>query len=570
MIDADLLLKGISVLAAGTLGGKLLADVSPSISARRLATRNAVLFSHETRSFRPRLFRIASLLVLYCIRVLALVLTLVAIAAALLLVANALDVPALPTRLRGFVTARSMAVFGGLSVALFLFGQAMLGLEQSVSLSRCAWLFGVAEQRLADRLRRGDDGVFRIDEDRCALLAEQIHAKLRAEPMYISGALLETHPDRARLANELVVGGLLEGVASREHRGFGGDWQDYQPIQNHQFTDRPILSADVVRQTAPRQLATAINAFFAGRGHGLSLTVEGLLEDVLRRIQLDLNGDGSRLFSFAAPPWRQLAYSSVGAAILYGAVAAVFYLAGAKPWPWGGTRCLVMVVQLVALIAVLSVVGTLLRSPGPWLVWLAESLRLVTRFDIVERRLRGLKRFGDREGMRRAQAKFAWEFGLFQANPRHVPLGSQKGLLVSLKTGALVVSGVERVSGADQDLWAFGELTIRTVGDHLRRLYAAVPIYASTQGQYDADNTVDGVLHRVGYKYCQARACAQAVPADDCPFRLANVCDVIRADTTQEWSYERGPNVFSLKDRPAPGAAAPAPGGPPPRVPEPS
>jgi hypothetical protein len=558
MIDSDLIWKALSVLLAAGSGGKLLADVSQPLRTRSVAVRSAQRFCHEARSFASLRFRLASFLVLGSVFILALLLTVSAICAALLLVAFAWQWPTLQASVAK-LTVPNMVVYAAVSFALYLIGYVILTLEPSMSLRKTSWLFGVAEQTLADRIRRGDEGVFRVDDDRCERLAESIHTKLRDEPTYISDALLEPHGDRARLANELVVGGLLEGVASQVHRGFGGAWEAYRPIQNHVWNGRPVLAAESIRQAEPRQLAAAINAFFTDRGLALSLTVEGLLEDLLRRLRDQWHGNASRLFSFPSPPWKDLVYGCAVSAALYGISAGMFGVFGIKPWPFATGHYLAMTGKLAVVIAALTVVLAMLTNPAPWLVWLALTLRLVTKFGVVGRRLRGLKRFGDRDGMRRAQAKFAWEFGLFKADPQYVPVGSQKALLVSLKTGALAVSGTERVSGADQDLWTFGELIIRKVGAHLRNLYRRSPIYASTDGQYDADNTVDGFLHRVGYRFCHVRACSAGAAQDQCPFREAAVCDVIRADTTQEWRYERGPNVFSLQNRPVPEAAAQQP-----------
>jgi hypothetical protein len=181
----------------------------------------------------------------------------------------------------------------------------------------------------------------------------------------------------------------------------------------------------------------------------------------------------------------------------------------------------------------LLAVALILTQPRSWFQWLNLKLRLANRFEIVQDRLKAFEGFHVKT-VRLAFAKFAYEYGMLDIDPKELTLGNSAHLnLALLNTGALWTDATE-LSMDDSGLLYFSDAAMRKTAVYLEdKLLQEIKNGFFAQlgwkgagdlvGEYYPYNTVDGALYLIGHQYCSKNACANE--NGGCPLFRFDLCD---------------------------------------------
>ncbi len=411
------------------------------------------------------------------------------------------------------------------------------------------------ERILANRIKtHGDEideaGIFSVDEIPCEKVGRGMAEWLAGHPDYLSGTLLENSPpqDPATLANELFVGELFESLMDE----FDAEWTRFRCVQEIEENGEPLLSPANVRALKPEALVRRLLDELEQR-EGVTWFPDALRRGLERNLALLASKyQGSALGLFAMPP-----------PIFSLALGALFVTVVAFSIPLLGTA----LQEGSLLVERFSLAGWM----ALWAVWLvfliaflrlavrqwpalARSLRLMNGFEIVEHRLKDFAIYRGRWGARMALAKFAFEYGLLDIDPRELRLGRVGPVVLALLKTGCVKTDAERLSGGDEDLMRFAEEAMRRIAAHLEARLSELPGWSRPlEGEDDPYNMVDGFLFLVGYEHCAEHGCARTSgstkkPPSSCPLFAAEVCDSAR---DKRFEYDREPpRQFVRRERP--------------------
>ena len=413
----------------------------------------------------------------------------------------------------------------GALILFILFALVITIVEPGISLEAFRHWLGKRnlERKLANRIKRGDQGYFRVQDEHCDKLAEAMAAKLRAEPGYLSEMLITKRPDdRSTLANELFVGEIFEAMMPAE---FGGDWHNFRPVQNCKSKDGlPICSPQVVLREEPSRIVESLANAVSPRP---SPSLREELEACLGQLKQEWQGDASALLSPPRPRPSWILYLCL-AVIILAPVPVLLQRASLAP-PFDKIYLSLWVLAFGC--ATVLVLG----DRRAWTEWLAMRLKLRTSFETILKRLTSFPVYRTRKGSRVALAKFAYEYGLLNVPAKDLEAGSSLPVALALiKTQAVYFSGAD-LREDDPDLWFFCDLAMRRIAHTLEKLMVSEGGLSKSDlvGERLPYNTVDGFLFIVGYEYCQKNSCAGA---QVCPFYDTKLCDSM---LTEGFIYDR-------------------------------
>lgn len=455
-----------------------------------------------------------------------------------------------------------LPIIGWLGVALSIAAGALVPYEPQISLRFLRhWLSGKQSERiLAYRIKMGMPGVFKIDEENCEKLAQGIADGLEVSPDWLSGALLQDRPhDKTTLANELFIGTLFEALM---YEPFGGDWKEFQPVQEKEFEGSALCSPVNIRQLSPSDFVTKMDEVFTNRGTPLTTNLKKALRENIALLRDTYGGMVSRILQFEAPKLAMLAVAFLITSVVLSLIM-VPGSTGSISEFLGLHTSTALFLRTVRVISVVGLATLFFIQRGHWTEWLRLKVRLINKFEMVQERLERFDVFRDRPLARMALAKFSYEYGLLAIDPKELMLGRASQInLVLLKTRALWTDAAEppaSLPASDEDLRYFADATIRRIANYLESILvdkmtkgsnalAALGLKSPADliGLYYPYNIVDGFLYLVGDQYCSRDACGDLTDTD-CPFLKRKVCDSIKGD---RFAYDREPRLFKKSSAP--------------------